>query len=183
MTLWPLILLCPAVIVTLLRGRSAWLWLSTALALCGLGALLFIASAAWARGDDGGLAARLLGAKTADRAYHDTYYVVVHVKVLLHPLLPCLAVGLLLLLPGQPRLDLRDRALFWAAALLWSFVILAPGLFHLAGGMPRRYIDYPDQIATLIGWTSLAERAAACVTAYAALRPVWRSVRGRRAHG
>lgn len=183
MSLWPLLLLAPAAYVTLSGRRSAWLWLSTGLGLVVVwGALLYV-SWHWANGRDGGLLARLFQTETVDRAFHDTYYIIAFVHSLLTAMVPCLLVGLLLLIPGHPHRSTRDTALFWAAALLWGGVVMGPALVMGQGlsGMPRRYVDYPEWIGTLVGFVNLASLAALLVTLFAALRPLWLWMRRRRA--
>ncbi|WP_341862336.1 cbb3-type cytochrome c oxidase subunit I [Gymnodinialimonas sp. 57CJ19] len=90
-----------------------------------------------------------------DRAYHDTYYVIAHGPFMFAAVsLVVLAVTLhfALLRRSTPRI-----AAFGAIALcvlaLGIALMLAPQMFLATGGLPQRYIDYPDTFAR---WQLLA---------------------------
>ncbi len=99
----------------------------------------------------GGVTGVVLSQAPIDRAYHDTYYVVAH----FHYVMSLGAVSGIF--AGAyywiGKVTGRQYPEFWGKVHFWTFFIGANITFfpqHFLGrqGMPRRYIDYPEQFAT-----------------------------------
>ncbi|MEM9428004.1 MAG: cytochrome c oxidase subunit I [Pseudomonadota bacterium] len=98
----------------------------------------------------GGVTGIVLSQAAIDRAYHDTYYVVAH----FHYVMSLGAV--FAIFAGcyywMAKMTGRQYDEFWGKVHFWSFFVGANVTFfpqHFLGrqGMPRRYIDYPEQFA------------------------------------
>ena len=98
----------------------------------------------------GGVTGIVLSQAAVDRAYHDTYYVVAHFHYVM-------SLGAVFgIFAGVyywiGKMSGRQYPEFWGKVHFWMFFIGANITFfpqHFLGrqGMPRRYIDYPEQFA------------------------------------
>ena len=98
----------------------------------------------------GGVTGIVLSQAGVDRAYHDTYYVVAHFHYVM-------AIGAAFALFSGVyywigKMSGRQYPEFWGHVHFWMFFIGTNVTFfpqHFLGrqGMPRRYIDYPEQFA------------------------------------
>ena len=98
----------------------------------------------------GGVTGIVLSQAPLDRAYHDTYYVVAHFHYVM-------SLGAVFgIFAGMyywiGKMSGRQYPEFWGKVHFWMFFIGANITFfpqHFLGrqGMPRRYIDYPEQFA------------------------------------
>jgi len=180
---WPFLILLPPLVVTIFRGRSAWLWLSLAISTAALfGAVQHVLSQ-YAQGNTDPLLGFLVISGRVDTNYHDTYYIVANFTALLPMLMPSLIIGALLFLRAHPRRAKTDIFLFWAviAASLgatYAFTIIFNG-----GGMPRRYIDGLN-LERLLLVTRVLRYTAMILIIIAALRPIlsWWRTRGGPPH-
>ncbi len=98
----------------------------------------------------GGVTGVVLSQAGVDRAYHDTYYVVAH----FHYVMSLGAVFAIFagVYYWIGKMSGRQYPEFWGKVHFWMFFIGANVTFfpqHFLGrqGMPRRYIDYPEQFA------------------------------------
>ena len=98
----------------------------------------------------GGVTGIVLSQAGVDRAYHDTYYVVAHFHyVMAIGAAFCLFAGVYYWIG---KMSGRQYPEFWGRVHFWMFFIGTNITFfpqHFLGrqGMPRRYIDYPEQFA------------------------------------
>lgn len=171
MNLWPFFVLAPALVVTLRKLPSAGTWLGTLVASGLVWACLHYLMWRWMNGHDGRLLAMALGVQTIEAGFHDTYYVVADLRPSLFAMLPCLFIGLLLLLPWHPGHAPLDFVLFWATALLWVLRDNLPAF--LRPRMPRTYIDYPEYVGLQAQWINLITILIVVTVILAALRPLW----------
>ncbi len=98
----------------------------------------------------GGVTGIVLSQAAVDRAYHDTYYVVAHFHYVM-------SLGAVFAIFAGcyywiGKMSGRQYPEFWGKVHFWMFFIGANVTFfpqHFLGrqGMPRRYIDYPEQFA------------------------------------
>ncbi len=98
----------------------------------------------------GGVTGVVLSQAAIDRVYHDTYYVVAHFHYVMSlGAVFCIFAGIYYWFPKMTGRDYPE----WAGKLhFWMMFIGANITFfpqHFLGrqGMPRRYIDYPEQFA------------------------------------
>ncbi|MEM8872527.1 MAG: cytochrome c oxidase subunit 1, partial [Pseudomonadota bacterium] len=98
----------------------------------------------------GGVTGIVLSQAAVDRAYHDTYYVVAHFHYVM-------SLGAVFAIFAGcyywiGKMSGRQYPEFWGKVHFWTFFVGANITFfpqHFLGrqGMPRRYIDYPEQFA------------------------------------
>lgn len=179
--LWPLIILLPPLAVTLGRGRTAWAWLSLAIATAALTALVQFVLVQWANGNTEFLQGHLTLTTAVDGAYHDTYYVIANLNVLAATLIPALILGLLLLLPSHPRRDPVDLALFWSIIGLTLVSSYGTSLMLGNSAMPRRYVDYGDALQSVLTLKHILDLVCYVLVFIAAARPVLSWWRARKA--
>jgi cytochrome c oxidase subunit 1 len=98
----------------------------------------------------GGVTGVVLSQAAIDRIYHDTYYVVAHFHYVMSL---GAAFGLFAgIYYWFTKMTGREYSEFWGKVHFWTFFVGANVTFfpqHFLGrqGMPRRYIDYPEQFA------------------------------------
>ena len=100
----------------------------------------------------GGITGYFLSQAPIDRAFHDTYYVVAHLHYVM-------TIGLVFVFFAAVyfwfgKMTGRRYPEFWGKIHFWMMFIGASLTFfpqHFLGrqGMPRRYIDYAEQFATM----------------------------------
>ena len=98
----------------------------------------------------GGVTGVVLSQAAVDRAYHDTYYVVAHFHYVMS--LGAVFAIFAAVYYWIGKMSGRQYPEFWGKVHFWMFFIGANVTFfpqHFLGrqGMPRRYIDYPEQFA------------------------------------
>ncbi|MBB5516274.1 cytochrome c oxidase subunit 1 [Rubricella aquisinus] len=98
----------------------------------------------------GGVTGVVLSQAPVDRVYHDTYYVVAHFHYVMSlGAVFCIFAGVYY---WFTKMTGREYSEFWGKVHFWMMFIGANLTFfpqHFLGrqGMPRRYIDYPEQFA------------------------------------
>ncbi len=98
----------------------------------------------------GGVTGVVLSQAAVDRAYHDTYYVVAHFHYVMS--LGAVFAIFAAIYYWIGKMSGRQYPEFWGKVHFWTFFVGANVTFfpqHFLGrqGMPRRYIDYPEQFA------------------------------------
>lgn len=175
--IWPSLVLLAPLLITLTARRNAWNWLSLAFGLALVWGILMIVTYEWGNGRSGGILATLLHARTgtgaADRTFHDTYYVIAHLKWLGGLAIPAAMIGALQFLPAHPKRAHIDIVLFWATVGLLVAISFGPTWYFLNGGMPRRYIDHDDTFMTVNTLTNIGGLILFTCALIAIARPVW----------
>ena len=98
----------------------------------------------------GGVTGIVLAQAGVDRAYHDTYYVVAHFHYVMSlGAVFCIFAGIYYWIgkmSGRQYPEWAGKLHFWAM-FIGSNITFFPQHFLGRQGMPRRYIDYPEQFA------------------------------------
>jgi cytochrome c oxidase subunit 1 len=98
----------------------------------------------------GGVTGIVLSQAPLDRAYHDTYYVVAHFHYVMSlGAIFCIFAGVYYWcakMTGRQYPEWAGKVHFWAM-FIGANVTFFPQHFLGRQGMPRRYIDYPEQFA------------------------------------
>ena len=98
----------------------------------------------------GGVTGIVLSQAGVDRAYHDTYYVVAHFHYVMSlGAVFCIFAGIYYWIgkmSGRQYPEWAGKLHFWAM-FIGSNITFFPQHFLGRQGMPRRYIDYPEQFA------------------------------------
>lgn len=177
----PLLLLVPPLAVTLLGGRSAWLWLSTAIGYAILWAIGIYVLRDWTYGGSGGLFAPLFDGMFINLGFRDLYHATSYVHFLGSLAVVPFLMGALLFLRAHPRRTRIDIALFWGVISLLMIINLGPLMYFRMGEMPRRYSEYSDQLDTLNMLISGAAVVTCALLLTAAIRPLYSTWQARRA--
>ena len=105
----------------------------------------------------GGVTGIVLSQAAVDRYYHDTYYVVAHFHYVMSlGAVFAIFAGIYFYLPkmsGRMYPEWAGKLHFWAM-FIGANLTFFPQHFLGRQGMPRRYIDYPEQFAYWNEWSS-----------------------------
>jgi heme/copper-type cytochrome/quinol oxidase subunit 1 len=172
------ILLLPPLCVTILGGRSAWIWLSLGMVAVAGAGLVQLQINQFALGNVDGWLSDLLFPKSTQTSLHNTFDVTANFTALNGIVVPAFVIGALLFIRVHPRRTALDIGLFWTAIVLSFAASFGLAMILSGAGMPRRYAEYPDWIEAVSGLSIAAESLANITLFVAAARPLvswWRA--------
>lgn len=179
---WPFALLLLPLAVTMLRGRTLWIWATLLLGLVVVGAALQYIVWDIARGGTG-WPFRLDASPAGGDGYTiHTLYAPTFSFSLGRLLFPTACITLVLILcRAHPRRSPLDVVLFWGTSACWIALQSIPLVFSNAIGMPSRYADYKNSFAVMNSSLTGLSILFLVLIAVATLRPVVSSLHARKA--
>lgn len=167
----PLLLYVAPVLVTLLGGRSAWIWGALFLAAVGGFGLAALSSFNMLDGGSGWPIGPLLANERDPAGVAHTFYFA-KIREITLTIAVCVVPAIMLCLPGHPRRSRWDALLFWLFAA-FALANISGVAFYLGnGGMPHSYVDFDATMVRATAAQEIAGQAAFVTLAIATLRPI-----------
>ena len=178
--LWPLAVLLMPLTLTLSGARTAWVWLSLALAAALLWGFTLMALAELLSGNATPLLVALFGATPVEGVAEGAFSVVALAYAVISLAVPAAVVGMVYFIPAHPRRTGLDIALFWIAVVLTIASLAATSVALAQLDLPEGEGWNDATFTALLLGQNILQLLAFGVGCWALVRPIlsWWKARG-----